>query len=281
MTAVKAAVLQLNPHVRVIEIANLHLRRLCRWLGSSRANIDFNSLTRYILTESSRYCPQEDMGGYGAPGFDWQNPFTAYNCTWGFHSPTEFPTSEDACASGDGVEIVERSNSTTCPRQMLCVTRALALVLAPVCTLALACILDLMWTLALARHLALTATLPASGVTTTPCPTGASPSQSHGATSRGTSACAQQGSAETCTLHTHPTQCLTRPPMCRATRRRTRQTHLVIFPHPRYNGMRQEYLPVTRHMLSQMPDGRCPYPPGDRPGMLGFDSRGHYVGGHR
>ena len=46
-----------------------------------------------------------------------------------------------------------------------------------------------------------------------------------------------------------------------------------------YNGMRPEYLPVTRHMLSQMPDGRCPYPPGDRPGMLGFDSRGRTASG--
>ena len=45
-----------------------------------------------------------------------------------------------------------------------------------------------------------------------------------------------------------------------------------------YNGLDQRYLPATKHMLSQMPDGRCPYPPGDRPGMVGFDRRGHYIG---
>jgi hypothetical protein len=48
-----------------------------------------------------------------------------------------------------------------------------------------------------------------------------------------------------------------------------------------YNGMRSEYLPITRAMLSKMPGGRCTYPPGDVPGMLGFDRNGHYVGGDR
>ena len=43
--------------------------------------------------------------------------------------------------------------------------------------------------------------------------------------------------------------------------------------------MEDKYKPITRAMLAQMPDGRCPYPPGDRPGMIGFDSYGHYVGG--
>ena len=129
---VKAAVLKANPSVRVIEIANDDLRRLCRWLGSAKKNADFNKLGRYIFTESSRYCPQEDMGGYGAPGFDWRNPFTAYNCTWGFHYPAPFPEDDGACSpqaiakSNDGtvgvsgVKLKERSNSTTCPRQMLC-----------------------------------------------------------------------------------------------------------------------------------------------------------------
>jgi len=48
-----------------------------------------------------------------------------------------------------------------------------------------------------------------------------------------------------------------------------------------YNGMRSEYLPITRAMLSKMPGGRCTYPPGDVPGMLGFDRNGQYVGGDR
>ena len=73
--------------VRLVLIRNADLRRLCRWLGSTEQNIEFNTLARYVLTESSRYCPTEDHGGYRSPGFDWQNPFTAYNCTWGFHSP--------------------------------------------------------------------------------------------------------------------------------------------------------------------------------------------------
>ena len=46
-----------------------------------------------------------------------------------------------------------------------------------------------------------------------------------------------------------------------------------------YNGMDQRFLGAARSMLSKMPDGRCTYPPGDKPGMLGFDKRGHYVGG--
>ena len=43
-TAVKAAVFTANPSVRVIKISNLHLRRLCRWLGSRRLQEDFNRL---------------------------------------------------------------------------------------------------------------------------------------------------------------------------------------------------------------------------------------------
>ena len=185
MSAVKAAVLRANPDVRVIKIANADLRRLCRWLGSAQQNHDFNLLILYILTESSRYCPQEDMGGYGAPGFNWQNPFTAYNCTWGFHSPTAFPTTE-SCTSGEGVELLERGNSTTCPRQMLCDYN----------------------------------TLPDGRVT------------------KPVTWCNIEG----------------------------------------YGGLDPKYLGATRHMLAQMPDGRCPYPPGDRPGMIGFDGHGHYVG---
>ena len=46
-----------------------------------------------------------------------------------------------------------------------------------------------------------------------------------------------------------------------------------------YGGLAPQFKAATEHMLAQMPGGRCPYPPGDRPGMLGFDSRGHYVGG--
>ena len=33
-----------------------------------------------------------------------------------------------------------------------------------------------------------------------------------------------------------------------------------------YNGMHPRFLPITKQMLAKMPDGRCPYPPGDRPG---------------
>ena len=46
-----------------------------------------------------------------------------------------------------------------------------------------------------------------------------------------------------------------------------------------YNGLDPKWLGATRKMLATMPAGRCPYPPGDRPGMIGFNSRGHYVGG--
>jgi len=210
LTAVKEAVLKANPHVRVIKIANVDLRRLCRWLGSRRQQEEFNKLILYILTESSRYCPNEDYGGYGARGFDWQNPFTAYNCTWGFVSPAPFPLEEQQCALGEkpsssggqkridgkliervdlreaSVGMVERDNSTTCPRQMLCDYN----------------------------------TLPDGRIT------------------KPITWCNIEG----------------------------------------YNGMKQEWQPTVRKMLSEMPGGRCTYPPGDVAGMLGFNRNGHYVG---
>uniref|UniRef100_A0A7S2ILV8 Uncharacterized protein n=1 Tax=Haptolina brevifila TaxID=156173 RepID=A0A7S2ILV8_9EUKA len=103
-------------------MSNVHLRRLCRWLGSRRQQENFNRLILYILTESSRYCPREDTGGNFRSGFDWQNPFHAINCTWGFHSPQGFPL-EQNCNTQQVTAFStssERSNSTTCPRQMLC-----------------------------------------------------------------------------------------------------------------------------------------------------------------
>ena len=135
MSDVRAAVLAANPAARVVEVTAPHLRRLCRWLGSTEKQKAFNTLTRYVLTESSRYCPNEDHGGYGAPGFNWQNPFTAYNCTWGFRAPAEYPEQRSCgahdpatiakgglkgSAAAEGPTLEERSNSTTCPRQMLC-----------------------------------------------------------------------------------------------------------------------------------------------------------------
>ena len=66
LNEVKSMVLRANPNVRVVEISAPHLRRLCKWLGSMRKQRDFNNLMRYILTESSRYCPNEDHGGYGS-----------------------------------------------------------------------------------------------------------------------------------------------------------------------------------------------------------------------
>ena len=130
--------------------------------------------------------------------FDGQNPFTAYNCTWGFHPPATYPESY-ACGGaaggggaageygGAGVELLERDNSTTCPRQMLCDFNV------------------------------------------------------------------RPDGTDTAKI-----------------------THCNI---EGYGGLAPQFKAATEHMLAQMPGGRCPYPPGDRPGMLGFDSRGHYVGG--
>ena len=78
-----------------------------------------------MLTESARYCPEEDHNSDvgNQRNWNWRNPFTAYNCTWGFHHPADFPEEYDAppCAKGQpGVALAERSNSTTCPRAMLC-----------------------------------------------------------------------------------------------------------------------------------------------------------------
>ena len=128
-------------------------------------------LSRYVLTESSRYCPREDHRPPPGP-WDWRNPFTAYNCTWGFHPPAPYP--EDYPCREGGVELIERGNSTTCPRQMLC-----------------------SWDV-----------------------------REDGSESGEITRCNIEG----------------------------------------YNGMGLEHLLATRRALAQMPEGRCPYPPGDRPG---------------
>ena len=65
----------------------------------SRAAAELLSPDPPALCRSSRYCPNEDHGGFGAPGFNWQNPFTAYNCTWGFRAPMEFPESANKQAT--------------------------------------------------------------------------------------------------------------------------------------------------------------------------------------
>ena len=177
MADVKRLVQKTHPNFRVLEFENAHLRRLCRWLGSSRAATEFNAVMRFITTESSRYCPSEDGGGYFRAGFDWQNPFHGINCTWGFHSPTTYPLTDAACATGEGVEVVERSNSTTCPRQMVRARTAFKRTLpAPL------------------RGAASFEPHPLnpgarSSVTTTRCPTGATPSPSLGATLRATTGC--------------------------------------------------------------------------------------------
>ena len=150
---------------------------------------------RYALTESARFCPLEDHNTDVAnvPGWNWRNPFTAYNCTWGFHHPTAYPEPPPGAAapcdleSGAGMHVVERDNSTTCPRQMLCDFNV------------------------------------------------------------------RPDGTDTAKI-----------------------THCNI---EGYGGLAPQFKAATEHMLAQMPGGRCPYPPGDRPGMLGFDSRGHYVGG--
>ena len=135
MSEVNAAVRAANPDARLIEIGVEDIRRLCKWLGSTAANRAFNAKMRYVLHESSRYCPGEDHRSEVAniPNWNWRNPFTAYNCTWGFATPSDYPEPEggltDAaqatravCGSGaaPGRKLVERDNSTTCARAMLC-----------------------------------------------------------------------------------------------------------------------------------------------------------------
>lgn len=121
LSDIKAIVLEANPDVRLVEVSVTHLRRLCKWLGSTAKQREFNNLARYILTESSRYCPNEDHGHYSFRGaWNWQNPFTAYNCTWGFRAPVDYPLEKSCGESGHGIALKERDNSTTCPRQMLC-----------------------------------------------------------------------------------------------------------------------------------------------------------------
>ena len=173
-----------HPAVRLIEIGVHDVKRLCKWLGSAGANRAFNRLARYVLTDSSRYCPTEDHRGFG--GWDWRNPFTAYNCTWGFHYPTPYSESPPCGDAHGGSRVAERTNSTTCPRQMLC------------------------------------------------------------------------------DFNTREDGGITRP--------------ITFCNIEGYGGIRPKYKPAIDAMLARMPGGRCPYPPGDGPGMPGFDAGGHYVG---
>jgi len=117
LSEVGAALSVANGEYRVAEVSVDGLRKLCRWLGSEAANRDFNTLARYVLTDSCRYCPSEDHRWH--PDWTWHNPFTAYNCTWGFHYPTPFPEQRPQCG-GETSSLQERKSSTTCPRQMLC-----------------------------------------------------------------------------------------------------------------------------------------------------------------
>jgi hypothetical protein len=55
LSEVRAAVLKANPGVRLVQVANADLRRLCRWLGSRKAAEDFNTLTRYISRSRLTY----------------------------------------------------------------------------------------------------------------------------------------------------------------------------------------------------------------------------------
>ena len=168
------------------------LRRAASFVSLTLTLLSLSCLPAFSRSSRSR-SHSPPLAADNQPGFDWQNPFTAYNCTWGFHSPTPFPVVDQAalaCGSRtgySGVELHERGNSTTCPRQMLCDYN----------------------------------TLPDGRIT------------------KPITWCNIEG----------------------------------------YNGMKQEWLPTTRAMLAKMPNGRCPYPPGDRPGMIGFNSAGHYVGG--
>ena len=83
MTEAARAVADANPDARLVEIGAPDLRRLCKWLGSAEANRAFNRRMRYVLQESSRFCPSEDNheSVQNMPHWNWQNPFTAYNCT--------------------------------------------------------------------------------------------------------------------------------------------------------------------------------------------------------
>ena len=190
MASINELVRTANPNVRVVEIDVQEIKKLCKWLGSVQANRNFNALSRYVLTDSSRYCPNEDHRGFGS--WDWRNPFTAYNCTWGFHYPTVYPE-EYPCERPDGgSQLRERSNSTTCPRQMLCG-----------------------WN-----------TIPSGKET---------------------------GRITFCNIEGYGGMCS----------------------HDPSGGCQG----AVDHMLSQMPDGRCPYPPGDVPGGgKGLDHVGNWVG---
>ncbi|KAL1519824.1 hypothetical protein AB1Y20_023330 [Prymnesium parvum] len=126
MSEVEGAVLAANPEARLVEISTADVRRLCKWLGSTAANRRFNRLMRYVTSESARFCPMEDHDEAVAnvPHWNWRNPYTAFNCTWGFAHPTSYPEPEDGKAPcgehEEGMALPERSNSTTCPRVMLC-----------------------------------------------------------------------------------------------------------------------------------------------------------------
>ena len=115
MHEVGAAILRANAEYRVVEVSVGELRQLCPWLGSEQKNREFNALARYVLTDSCRFCPVEDHRWFA--NWDWHNPITAYNCTWGFHYPTQYPETWPACGAG---HLQERTSSTTCPRTMLC-----------------------------------------------------------------------------------------------------------------------------------------------------------------
>ena len=102
MADVGAAVRAANSRVRLVEIGTADIQRLCKWLGSVEANKKFNNVMRYVTHESSRYCPGDDPRSAVAniPNWNWRNPFTAYNCTWGFATPADYPEPAALLATG-------------------------------------------------------------------------------------------------------------------------------------------------------------------------------------
>ena len=135
MSALHAEVDSANRDARLIEVGTADVKRLCKWLGSTEENRRFNRLQRYVLHESARYCPEEDHDAAVANSrrWNWRNPFTAYNCTWGFRAPADFPEPGEALGESPcerstpgqmaAMAVTEYENSITCPRVMLCPRR--------------------------------------------------------------------------------------------------------------------------------------------------------------
>ena len=105
---VAAALSARSESARVLRIAALDLRRLCPWMGSAQAALDFNRAASSALHHTVRFCAQEELDPPPASAGD--------SCSWGYRPPRALPSSEAAARAYQAARPSADVTSFTEPR---------------------------------------------------------------------------------------------------------------------------------------------------------------------